>query len=87
MKNFMMSLGLLFTLNALATTEYVPEEQGAKPSPARVQTTRSCWQELQAQGCGDPSEDMTHFRSCMNNAYDSLTADCKTMMSKLYSKK
>lgn len=73
---------LVFSANA--TTEYIPEERGIQPTASELASSRSCWQELQTLGCGDPAEDMEQFRSCMNNVYTSLSASCKKLMSELY---
>ena len=82
MKNFLFGLGLIFTLNAMADIEYIPSE-AKKTSGAQIETNRACFKELEAAGCGDPL-DHEHFRSCMNNAYDSLTENCQKLMTKLY---
>ncbi len=86
MKDFFMFLGFVIALNSYADIEYVPTERKVT-SAAMVESNRGCFKELNAQGCGDPGEDIQHFRSCMNNAYDGLSDTCQKMMTKLYGKR
>ena len=85
MKNMLLTMGLLFVINAHADIEYTPEEQ-SNVSQAEVTKNRACFQELNVQGCGDPGEDPIHFRSCMKNVKDTLSASCRSKMTELYGK-
>ena len=86
MKNTLAIIGLLLVMNANADIEY-SEDQNAKATPQEVSKNRACFQELSAQGCGDPGDDHQQFRSCLNNVHSTLTTDCQKMMSNLYGKK
>lgn len=86
MKNTLAIIALLFVMNAKADIEY-STDQNAKATPQEVSKNRACFQELAAQGCGDPGDDHQQFRSCLNNVHSTLTADCQKMMSNLYGKK
>lgn len=86
MKNTLAIIGLLFVMNAKADIEY-SADQDAKASPQEVSKNRACFQELSAQGCGDPGDDHQQFRSCLNNVHSTLTTECQKMMSNLYGTK
>jgi len=83
MKNYFLALSLLFALNVSANIEYAPG-QASEPTAAELNKSRSCWEELNTLGCGDPGEDPAHFRSCLKDVNDSLTGSCKAMMKELY---
>lgn len=86
MKTILIALGLLMVMNANADIEYSAEDVKGKATPAEVTRNHSCFQELEAEGCGNPGDDVKQFRSCMNNSYSRLSDDCKKMMSNLYGK-
>jgi hypothetical protein len=82
MKNIVILMGLLVAYNSFASIEH--EGNSTKPTQTEINRNRACFEELKVQGCGDPGEDAEQFRSCMNNVYENLNPDCKTLMSKLY---
>jgi hypothetical protein len=82
MKNIVLLMGLLIAYNSFADIEY--EGTTSKPTASEISKNRACFEELKIQGCGDPGEDPEQFRDCMNNVYSSLSAECKTLMTKLY---
>lgn len=82
MKNIVLLMGLLIAYNSFADIEY--EGTSSKPSATEISKNRACFEELKVQGCGDPGEDAEQFRSCMNNVYETLSADCRNLMTKLY---
>lgn len=83
MKNIILMTGLLFSFQAFADIEYVEDNQ-SKPTETEISKNRTCFQELERQGCGDPGEDPQQFRSCMSNVYSTLSTDCKALMTELY---
>lgn len=83
MKKLIIALGLFTILNAQADIEHTSKD-AALPTNQELSRNRACFEELKVQGCGDPGESPKEFRSCMSNAFDSLTDDCKKMMSDLY---
>ena len=82
MKNIVLLMGLLIAYDSFANIEY--EGSVAKPSATEISKNRACFGELKVQGCGDPGEDPEQFRTCMNDVYQTLSADCKKLMTKLY---
>jgi hypothetical protein len=72
-------------MNSYADIEHVPAERRVA-SATKVESSRSCFKELEAQGCGDPGVDMTHFRSCLNDSFSGLSDSCQSMMNRLYGK-
>lgn len=86
MKNVLIALGMVFTLNSYADIEYIPGEV-TTVSQEEINKNRACFKELEVQGCGDPGVDHQQFRSCLNNTFSTLSKDCKKMMSNLYGKK
>jgi hypothetical protein len=88
MKNIFLAASFLLTMNAFASIEFEPTQAASsKASDREISRSRACFQELSAQGCGDPGEDPTHFRSCMRNVKSTLTSECKALMNDLYGKK
>jgi hypothetical protein len=83
MKNYFLAFTFLFVINANASIEFSPE-QAAQPTEAELTKSRSCWEELNTLGCGDPGDDPQHFRSCLKDVTGSLTPSCKSMMKELY---
>ncbi len=83
MKNLLLTFGLLFVLNAQADIEHSANEEG-KATPEEIGQSRSCFLELEVQGCGDPGDDQQQFRSCLKNVHSSLSENCKKMMKELY---
>lgn len=83
MKQTFIAFGLILAVNAFADIEFSPGEQ-VRATPQEIAKSRSCFEELNVQGCGDPGEDIHHFRSCLKNVHSTLTADCKKMMTDLY---
>ncbi|MFL5810181.1 MAG: hypothetical protein ACJ749_11710 [Flavisolibacter sp.] len=87
MKNIFFALYLLFVMNAKADIEYSPADVKGKATAAEITNNRSCFQELENEGCGNPGDDVKQFRSCMNNVYPRLSDGCQKMMSNLYGTK
>lgn len=83
MKTIILVIGMVIALDSFGTIEH-SENAGAKPSETEVQSNRSCFKELERQGCGDPGDDIQHFRSCMNNVFSSLPKSCQKLMIDLY---
>lgn len=84
MKNmFMLMAGFVFILNVHATEE----KKYVHPSETEIEQNRSCFQDLEVQGCGKWEDDPVQFRSCMSNAQESLDDHCKKLMLKLYGTK
>lgn len=83
MKYTIVTLGLLFTISANADIEYSPQEP-AKATVQEISKSRACFEELKVQGCGDPGDDINHFKSCLGNVHSTLTDSCKKMMTDLY---
>lgn len=83
MKYTFVALSLLFTISANADIEYSPQEP-AKATPQEISKNRACFEELKVQGCGDPGDDINHFKSCLNNVHSTLTDNCKRMMTDMY---
>lgn len=86
MKKMIFILGMITIFNVQADIEYTSQD-ASQPSTQEISKNRSCFEELKVQGCGDPGEDYKQFRSCMSNAFDSLSDNCRKMMSDLYGKK
>jgi hypothetical protein len=86
MKKLLIVIGIVTMFNAYADIEYSVQD-AAKPTEKEIANNRACFEDLKAQGCGDPGDDIAQFRSCMSNVYPSLTTSCKKMMSDLYGKK
>lgn len=83
MKHILLTFSLLFVMNAKADID-ANDKQPAEATAQEIQKSRACFQEVEAQGCGRPSDDHRNFRSCAKNVKPRLNADCKKMMSKLY---
>lgn len=86
MKASILMMSFLFCFNAQSNIEYSASENG-KATAAEIERSRSCFYEVKTQGCGDPGDDINHFRSCLSNIYPTLTENCKKMMSNLYGTK
>lgn len=85
MKNLILILSLCFAMQAFASIEYTSAEP-KKATSEEISRSRSCFQELAVQGCGDPGEDPQHFRSCLKDVRSTLTSGCRNMMDELYGK-
>jgi hypothetical protein len=83
MKKFLIPMMMFWMLSASAHIEF--EGDGPAPTNQEIAKSRACFEELSKNGCGDPGEDLNHFRSCLHNVFPSLTKDCQKMMSHLYS--
>lgn len=83
MKTIVTVILIVFSVNLPASIE-VSGHEPAKATSAEIRKNRSCFEELKIQGCGDPGDDIQHFRSCMNNSFELLSRDCRKMMSELY---
>jgi hypothetical protein len=83
MKNALITLGLLMSLNSFANIEHVDDEL-TRPAQVEIESNRACFRELETQGCGDPGDDVSHFRSCMNNVFVDLSKNCQRLMKDLY---
>lgn len=86
MKNFLILVFLLSFPSAWPSIEYVPGEEGS-PSATEIARNRACFDEVAKYGCGDPGEDLAHFRSCLHDAHPSLSDRCKRMMTTLYKRR
>lgn len=58
-----------------------------KPTAAELEKSRSCFDELSKNGCGDPGEDIRGFRSCLHDVFTKLAPDCQKMMTDLYKRR
>lgn len=83
MKTYLFTFLIFISMNAVATLEHTPGME-AIPSNERLTTSRGCFQELEQLGCGDPAEDMQHFRYCLDDTYHRLSKDCSKLMQSLY---
>lgn len=83
MKTVILIIGMVIALDSFGTIEHT-ENKGAKPSASEVQSNRYCFQELLRLGCGDPGDDIQHFRACMNNVFSDLPKNCQKLMLDLY---
>ena len=86
MKNFILVMLMVSGLNALASMD-ASEVETTQPTQQEISRNRACFQELRDNGCGEPTDDPQNYRICINNAFDSLSSDCKAMMSRLYGKR
>lgn len=86
MKKTLLLAIVVFSLSCFASVE-PSEVTSTRPSETEVTANRVCFQELERAGCGDPADDIVHFRSCMNNVYKDLTKDCQALMKDLYKSK
>lgn len=76
-----------FTLSQVeATTEHDPVFT-SEPSAQEVSMNRACFEELKTLGCGDPGEEVGHFRACLKDVFPTLTPHCKELMSFLYTQR
>ena len=53
-------------------------------SEAEIASSRACFHELEALGCGSPHEDREHFRTCMSESFPKLDKSCQELMKSLY---
>lgn len=83
MKKYIVMTGLLLSMSAMATLEHTPGVD-ASPSEEKLSTSRACFQELEVLGCGDPAEDMVHFRQCLDDTHTRLSKDCSSLMQRLF---
>lgn len=83
MKNILLVASLMFVVSVKATIEY-SSDQDSKPSTQEIQQSRSCFDEVAEQGCGDPGENPLRFRVCLKNIHPILSSDCQKMMTELY---
>lgn len=83
MKKILVVMMISFSVNSFANIEYSPREP-AKATETEIKRNRACFEELKVQGCGNPGDDIQHFRSCLNNSFELLSSDCKKMMTELY---
>jgi hypothetical protein len=84
MKKIFITVMMMMTVSAYASIEH-----DGKPEPTanEISKSRSCFEEVSQNGCGDPGDDIKQFRSCLNNIFPSLTGDCQKMMTHLYSRR
>lgn len=85
MKKAISALMMIFVMNTYADIEYSPAEE-SKATPEEVAQNRACFEELKVQGCGDPGDDVEHFKSCLKNVKPTLSSQCQNMMTELYGK-
>ncbi len=74
---------LLFIANVSASIEHVDGDD-ATPTEQELSRNHACFDELSKAGCGDPGENLKEFRTCLHEAFPTLSHDCKKMMSNLY---
>lgn len=82
MKLILIAVFLCASLSGFASMD--ASEVPSKVTSTEIAKNRSCFQELEVQGCRNPDEDPSHFRSCLSNSLSSLTAECQKMMKELY---
>jgi hypothetical protein len=80
---FFISL-FISSLSLYAHVSDLSEAVSAPPSEAEITSNRSCFLNLEKLGCGDPGDDVAHFKSCMNNVYQDLSKNCQILMTELY---
>lgn len=85
MKKLLIGMCFTFSLAAIADID-TASDIVVTPSAARVEISRTCFNELAKLGCGHPKDDLEHFRSCMNQVFSSLDNDCQSLMKRLYGK-
>lgn len=88
MKHLLLMASLFFIFNVYAET--VDGEEGRKyvpPTDSEISANRSCFQELERQGCRSLEEDPEQFRSCLSNTHLVLDEHCKQLMIELYGTK
>lgn len=83
MRKIFTAIVLILSLNVFADIQ-LSDKQAPQPTAAEQASNRACFSDLERLGCGDPGDDVEHFRSCMNNVYSSLNAECKALMKDLY---
>lgn len=86
MKSLLIILMMFSLTQVKATTEHLDADND-RPTTEEIKKNRACFEEVSQNGCGDPGEDMKHFRTCLHNVFPTLTQDCRKMMSKLYHRK
>ena len=86
MKKILFAICLLFVMNVSADIEY-SADQDSKPTTQEVSRNRACFEEVAKEGCGDPGEDIKHFKSCLSTVSTTLSSDCRKMMTELYGTK
>lgn len=84
MKKFLILIFAFSLTQANATIEHDPSSL-TEPSAQEISKNRACFEELEMKGCGDPGEEVMHFRSCLKDVLPSLTTDCRELMNYLYS--
>ena len=85
MKKTIFVLSMMLTLGAYADID-VAGDIVIEPKAARVEASRSCFNELAKLGCGHPRDDQEHFKACLSQVSESLDTNCKSMMKRLYGK-
>ncbi len=83
MKNLFLVLVMFLSLQAYADITAV-EAVSQQPTQAVIASNRACFSSLATLGCGDPADDIAHFRSCLNNVFPDLKKSCQNLMSDLY---
>lgn len=83
MKTLIIAILFLSLAYSHASVEHI-EGRDDSSWAQEIAASRSCFEELSKAGCEDPGEDMKGFRSCLHEAFPSLSEDCKKMMSELY---
>ena len=86
MKKLLIGLTLFTSLMARADID----EAGIKamePKAGEVESSRSCFQELETLGCRHPREDLQQFKACFENVASSLTPYCEKRIGGLYRRK
>lgn len=87
MRKILSVVVLILSLNCFADIDNINDLKAPQPTAAELSANRACFSDLDRMGCGDPGDDIEHFRSCMNNIYPDLKPECKTLMNDLYKSK
>jgi hypothetical protein len=86
MKKIFVTFCVLVVVNSYAHTEHIEAAHSA-PTSQEIGHNRACFEDLAKLGCGDPGEDIKHFRSCLHETFSFLTGGCQKLMTDLYTRK
>lgn len=87
MKHLLLMASLFFIFNVYAETVDSEGRKYVPPTDSEISANRSCFQELERQGCRSLEEDPEQFRSCLSNTHLVLDEYCKKLMLELYGTK
>lgn len=86
MKNLLVLLAFLFSVNALASMSH-KSGIGAEPSETKKELAHGCFSEALSSGCHSPGEDRQSFRECVRDKLDTFSPECQTFISRLYGRR